>query len=97
MAEYIQIGITAERDANGNFLPAVPLYIERTEAAEKSAEGLINDIMPLIRARFARYMEESGLLESKKAARLEMLEAETEAEAAEKAAGACSSASSSGQ
>ena len=93
MAEYIQIGITAARDAEGNFLPAVPLFIERTDAAERSAEGLIDDILPLMQARFARYAEESGLLEEKIAARAEVLEAATAAEAAE--AAARSSASSS--
>ncbi len=82
MAEYIQIGITAERDAEGNFLPAVPLFIERTEAAERSAEGLIADFLPLVQARFAMYANASGLVESKAAARAEVLEAATEAEAA---------------
>lgn len=82
MAEYIQIGITAERDAEGNFLPAVPLFIERTEEAERSAEGLIADFLPLVQARFAMYAKASGLIESKAAARAEVLEAATEAEAA---------------
>lgn len=93
MAEYMQIGITAARDAEGNFLPAVPLFIERTEAAERSAEGLIADIMPLLQARFAMYAEESGLAESKIKARAEVLEAATEAEAAAAAAEGISSAS----
>lgn len=84
MAEYIQIGITAERDADGNFLPSVPLYIERTEAAERSANSLIADILPLMKERFAKYAEASGLLENKLEARAEVLEAATaeEAEAA---------------
>lgn len=82
MAEYIQIGITAERDADGNFLTAVPLFIERTEEAERSAEGLIADFLPLVKSRFAMYANASGLIESKAAARAEVLEAATEAEAA---------------
>ena len=75
-AEYIQIGITAARDPiTGDFLPAVPLYIERTEAAEKSAEGLISDIVPLMRARFKQYAEESGLLEKRIAETISAAEA----------------------
>lgn len=54
---------------------------------------MINDILPLLQARFTRYAEESGLLEEKIAARAEVLEAATAAEAAE--AAARSSASSS--
>ena len=55
--EFIQIGVTAARDpATGDFLPAVPLYIEKTDAAQKSAETLIDDIQSLFAARFAAYM-----------------------------------------
>lgn len=55
--EFIQIGVTAARDPmTGDFLPAVPLYIEKTDAAQKSAETLIDDIQSLFAARFAAYM-----------------------------------------
>ena len=58
MDGFIQIGVTAARDpATGAFLPAVPLYIEATDAAAKSADGLIEDIQSLFAARFAAYMD----------------------------------------
>ena len=58
--EFIQIGVTAARDpVTGDFLPAVPLYIEKTDAAQKSAETLIDDIQSLFAARFAAYMNET--------------------------------------
>ncbi len=49
MNGFIQIGVTAARDPmTGDFLPAVPLYIEATDAAQKSADGLIEDIQSLL-------------------------------------------------
>ena len=58
MDGFIQIGVTAARDpATGAFLPAVPLYIEATDAAQKSADGLIDYIQSLLAARFAAYMD----------------------------------------
>lgn len=61
MTEYIQVGVTAARDPmTGGFLPAVPLYIEATDAAKASAESLIEDIQSLLAARFAAYMEQTA-------------------------------------
>ena len=58
MNGFIQVGVTAARDPmTGDFLPAVPLYIEATDAAKKSADGLIEDIQSLFAARFAAYMD----------------------------------------
>ena len=58
MDGFIQVGVTAARDPlTGGFLPAVPLYIEATDAAQKSADGLIEDIQSLFAARFAAYMD----------------------------------------
>jgi hypothetical protein len=58
MEGFIQIGFTAARDPlTGDFLPAVPLYVESTDAAKKSAEGLIDDIKSLLIARFAEYVK----------------------------------------
>ena len=58
MNGFIQVGVTAARDPmTGDFLPAVPLYIEATDAAAKSADGLIEDIQSLFAARFAAYMD----------------------------------------
>lgn len=65
MERFIQIGVTATRDpATGDFLPAVPLYIEATDAAQKSADGLIEDIQSLFAARYSAYRrgcEEAGV------------------------------------
>jgi len=45
MQNFIQIGITALRDpATGDFLPAVPLYIEATEEATQAEGVMIKDI-----------------------------------------------------
>ena len=58
MNGFIQVGVTAARDpVTGDFLPAIPLYIEATDAAQKSADGLIEDIQSLFAARFAAYMD----------------------------------------
>lgn len=58
MNGFIQVGVTAARDpVTGDFLHAVPLYIEATDAAQKSADGLIEDIQSLFAARFAAYMD----------------------------------------
>lgn len=58
--KVIQIGVTAARDPlTGDYLPAVPLYIEQTDAAKRSAEGLIEDIQSLFAARFAAYLEQT--------------------------------------
>lgn len=58
--QYIQIGFTATREpGTGRFLPAVPLYIEATDAAEASAEGLIEDIGHLLALRMKTYIEEN--------------------------------------
>ena len=60
MDGFIQIGVTAARDpATGAFLPAVPLYIEATDAAKKSADGLIEDVQSLFAARFAAHLKET--------------------------------------
>lgn len=58
--QYIQIGVTAAREpGTGRFLPAVPLYIEATDAAEASAEGLIEDIGHLLALRMKQYIDEN--------------------------------------
>lgn len=65
MERFIQIGVTATRDpATGDYLPAVPLYIEATDTAQKSADGLIEDIQSLFAARYIAYRrgcEEAGV------------------------------------
>lgn len=57
---YIQIGFTAAREpGTGKFLPAVPLYIEATDAAEASEERLIEDIGHLLALRMKQYIDEN--------------------------------------
>ena len=54
MEEFIQVGVTAARDPmTGDYLPAVPLFIQATDAAAKSADDLIEDIQSLFAARYA--------------------------------------------
>jgi len=72
----------------GDFLPAVPLYIEKTSATEASAAGLVEDIYPLLKIQFDIYARESGLLDRKIAEKEKVLAAETISAAAEAAAGA---------
>lgn len=58
-ARYIQIGVTALRDAEGNFLPSVPLYILSNEDIEESGmtaseENLMHDISGIFYDAHAR-------------------------------------------
>ena len=55
---FMQIGITAARDPlTGDYLPAVPLYIEQTDLAQKSLEALVDDFSDLEKlvATFGQY------------------------------------------
>ena len=57
MAEYIEVGFTALRDpATGEFLPAVPLYIEKTSAVADEA-ALVKDLGKLFAHKMKSYME----------------------------------------
>lgn len=63
MAEFIQVGFTAARDpATGDFLPAVPLYIEKTADATRSEAALIQDLGKLFASRMRQYIEGGGLV-----------------------------------
>ena len=56
MAEFIQVGFTATRDpGTGEFLPAVPLFIEKTASAEQ-------DLGKLFAHRMRQYIEGGGLI-----------------------------------
>ena len=58
MAEYIEVGFTALRDpATGEFLPAVPLYIEKTSAAVADEAALVKDLGKLFAHKMKSYME----------------------------------------
>lgn len=55
---FIQIGVTALRNpANGEFLPAVPLYIKAEDGAEEAEEKLVQDIGKLLAQRMRQYKE----------------------------------------
>ena len=62
MQKFIQIGITALRDpASGDYLPAVPLYIEATEEATESEAAMIEDISHVFAGRMKQYIDAGGL------------------------------------
>ena len=51
-------GATALRDpVTHEFLPAVPLYIEATDAARADEQSLIEDVGKLFAARMRRYVD----------------------------------------
>ena len=57
--EYIQIGYTAlRRPGTGEFLPAVPLYIEAEDSALAAEQRVIDDIGSLLAQRMKAYKEE---------------------------------------
>lgn len=62
--KFIQVGITALRDpATGGFLPAVPLYIEATEAATEAETAMIKDIGKVFADKMRQYVEGGGMIE----------------------------------
>lgn len=63
MAEFIQVGFTATRDpGTGEFLPAVPLFIEKTASAEQGQTALVQDLGKLFAHRMRQYIEGGGLI-----------------------------------
>lgn len=58
----IEVGSFALRDPiTHEFLPSVPLYIEKTEQAEKSETILLEDITRLFANNMQQYVENGGL------------------------------------
>jgi len=55
---YIQVGVTAMRDENGDFLPAVPLFIRADDSAIAGEEQLIKDLAKLVAHRMKAYIDE---------------------------------------
>lgn len=55
---YIQVGVTALRDENGDFLPAVPLFIKADDSAIAGEEALIKDLAKLVAHRMKAYIDE---------------------------------------
>lgn len=55
---FIQIGYTALRNpANGEYLPAVPLYIKAEDGAGEAEQKVIDDIGNLLALRMKAYMD----------------------------------------
>lgn len=58
MADFVQVGFTALRDpATGDFLPAVPLYIEATEETKASEAAAIKDISRVFADKMKQYID----------------------------------------
>lgn len=61
---YIQVGIIAERDKNGNFLPPQPIYIHKsdgTDAKSEEAQEQVQDcdeFATRMAAKFKQYQNE---------------------------------------
>ena len=54
--KFIQVGFTAMRNpATGEFLPAVPLYIEATPEVEASESTMIENIAGIFAEKFKQY------------------------------------------
>lgn len=61
MPQFIQVGITALRDPKtGAFLPAVPLYIERTGEVSEAEVAVIKDIGGVLAKRMKEYVDAHG-------------------------------------
>lgn len=59
---YIQIGVTAVRDPEGNFLPAVPVFIPLTPEVESTAERAVADVGQLFARKMKQYIDGGGQL-----------------------------------
>lgn len=56
---FIEVGVTALRNmATGEFLPAVPLYIEADDSAAAAVEKLEQDLGKLLAQRMRMYKEQ---------------------------------------
>lgn len=59
--QFIQVGFTAMREpGTGNFLPAVPLYIEADEETTAAESEMIDDISKVFADHMRRYIEAGG-------------------------------------
>ncbi|GHV28035.1 hypothetical protein FACS18948_6430 [Clostridia bacterium] len=58
---FIRVGITALRDpATGDYLPAVPLYIENTNGAAEAETAAMVDVSKVFAARMRTYIKSNG-------------------------------------
>lgn len=57
---FIEVGIMALRDpATGDFLPAVPLYIESTKESKADETAMIEDISGVFADKMKEYIEKN--------------------------------------
>lgn len=63
--KYIQIGVIAARDPSGNFLPAVPIYVEATPELEQAEEHQIMEIGAVFAAKMKQYIEATRQIKEK--------------------------------
>lgn len=64
--EFIQVGFTAMRDAEGGFLPPVPLFIKRTPETTKAEIALHKDIGAVLADKMKQYQQNIGKVKSEK-------------------------------
>ena len=58
MDSYIQVGTMALRDpVTGDFLPSVPLYIQRTPEADAAEDSMLEDAARSLAACFKKYVD----------------------------------------
>lgn len=63
MSEFIQVGFTSLRDpTTGDFLPAVPLFIQATKNAKESEAKAIEDISSVFADKMKQYIDGGGVL-----------------------------------
>jgi len=59
MSDYIQVGVISARAPDGSFLPAEPIYVRRTPAAEAAEEAALQPVGRIFAEKFAPYQRET--------------------------------------
>ena len=60
--KYIQIGVIAARDPEGNFLPAEPIYREATPEIEEAVLSTFADIGKVFAEKMKQYIDGGGFM-----------------------------------
>lgn len=63
--KFIQIGVMAARDPEGNFLPSVPIFKEATPELEASEASAHKDVAKLFAEKMKQYIDDGGCIERK--------------------------------
>ena len=61
---FIQIGVTSARAPDGTFLPAQPIYIQRTPEAEIIETAALQPVTKIFAAKFTQYVRETEKIEA---------------------------------